>query len=64
MRPCLVGGEVFEVRENGEGAAGGLVRDAARLLAQRQGLTLVESSAQRKRFLWNRGCVWGLFKGC
>jgi hypothetical protein len=29
-----------------------------------QGLTLVHFSAQRKRFLWNRGCVWLLFRGC
>jgi len=20
--------------------------------------------AQRKRFLWDRGCAWGLFRGC
>jgi hypothetical protein len=28
-----------------------------------QGLTLIHSSAQRKRFLWDRGCVEGLFRG-
>jgi hypothetical protein len=28
-----------------------------------QGLTLVCLSAQRKRFLWNRGCNYGLFRG-
>jgi hypothetical protein len=29
-----------------------------------QGLTLVHCSAQRKRFVWNRGCIMGLFRGC
>jgi len=29
-----------------------------------QGLTLVHFSAQRKRFLWDRGCIEGLFRGC
>jgi len=28
-----------------------------------QGLTLVHVSAQRKRFLWDRGCIYELFKG-
>jgi hypothetical protein len=28
-----------------------------------QGLTLVHFSAQRKRFLWDRGCIEGLFRG-
>jgi len=28
------------------------------------GLTPVHYSAQRKRFLWDRGCVSGLFTGC
>ena len=28
-----------------------------------QGLTLVQFSAQRKRFLWYRGCVEGLLRG-
>jgi len=27
-------------------------------------LTLLHFSAQGKRFLWDRGCVWGLFRGC
>ena len=31
--------------------------------AARQGPTLVYFSAQRKRFLWDRGCIWGLFMG-
>jgi hypothetical protein len=26
-----------------------------------QGLTLVHFSAQRERFLWDRGCVWRVF---
>ena len=30
----------------------------------RQGLTLVHFSAQRKRFLWVRGCISGLSRGC
>jgi hypothetical protein len=29
-----------------------------------QGLTLVHSSAQRKRLLCDRGCSYGLFRGC
>ena len=29
-----------------------------------QGLTLVQVFAQRKQFLLDRGCIWGLFKGC
>jgi len=29
-----------------------------------KGLTLVHFSAQRKRFLWDRWCIQGLFKGC
>ena len=33
------------------------------LTADGQGPTLVHFSAQRKRFLWHRGCVQGLFKG-
>jgi len=28
-----------------------------------QGLTLVHFSAQRKRLLWVRGCIWRLFRG-
>jgi len=32
--------------------------------ASGQGLTLVDFSDQHKRFLWNRGCVQGLFRGC
>jgi len=28
--------------------------------ARRQGLTLVHFSAQDERFLWDRGCIWGL----
>ena len=31
--------------------------------AATQGLTLVHCSAQRKRFLWDRGCIRGLFVG-
>ena len=29
-----------------------------------QGLTLVHFSAQRKRYLWDKGCIEGLFRGC
>jgi hypothetical protein len=29
-----------------------------------QGLTLVHFSAQRERFLWGRGCMYGLLRGC
>jgi hypothetical protein len=31
-----------------------------RLAEERQGLTLVHFSAQRKRFLWDRGCIYWL----
>jgi len=30
----------------------------------RQGLILVHFSAQLKRFLWDRGCLQGLSRGC
>ena len=30
----------------------------------KQGLTLVHFMAQRKRFLWNWGCILGLLRGC
>ena len=33
-------------------------------LALYQGLTLVHCSAQLQSFLWDRGCVWELFRGC
>jgi len=33
-------------------------------LGGQQGLTLVHFSAQRKRFLWDGGCIWRLFRGC
>ena len=36
--------------------------DACRAAAY-QGLTLVHFSAQRKLFLWDRGCDLGLFRG-
>ena len=29
-----------------------------------QGRTLVHFSAQRKRFLWDRGCIQGFLRGC
>jgi len=35
-----------------------------RLPTTTQGLTLVQFSAQRKRCLWDRECIWGLFRGC
>ena len=31
--------------------------------AANQGLTLLQISTQRKRFLWNRGCIYGLLRG-
>ena len=31
--------------------------------ARHQGLTLVHLSAQRKCFVWDRGCIEGLFSG-
>jgi hypothetical protein len=33
----------------------------AHLAGERQGLTLVHFSAQRKRFLWDGGCIQGKF---
>ena len=39
-------------------------RRASMAAAASQGLTLVHFSVQRKRFLWDRGCVQGLLKGC
>jgi len=38
--------------------------DAEARDARDQGLTLVHFSAQRKRFLRDRGCGSGLFEGC
>ena len=32
--------------------------------ASGQGLTLVHFSVECKRFLWDRGCIEGLFRGC
>jgi len=32
--------------------------------AANQGLTPVHFSTQRKRFLWDRVCIKGLFRGC
>jgi len=32
--------------------------------AEEQGVTLVHFSAQRKRFLWDRGWIWELFRMC
>jgi len=36
---------------------------STRQQTSQQGLTLVHLSAQRKRFLWYRGCFEGLFRG-
>jgi hypothetical protein len=37
---------------------------AHRTWRARQGLAPVQISAQRKRFLWDRGYIEGVFKGC
>ena len=37
---------------------------AAAALALGQGLTLLHFLAQRKRFLWDRGCIAWLCRGC
>ena len=37
---------------------------AAAYVGAGQGLTLVHFSAQLKRFLWDRGCIEGLLRGC
>jgi hypothetical protein len=34
------------------------------VLAAQQGLTLLHFSAQRERFLWDRGCIHGMLRGC
>ena len=39
------------------------VRSSSLEMASDQGLTLVHFSAQRKRFLWDRGCIEGLLRG-
>ena len=42
-----------------------LVREGMPVVtASGQGLTLVHVSAQPQRYLWDRGCVFGLFSGC
>ena len=38
--------------------------DDGTALAEGQGLTLVHILAQRKRFVWDRGCAWGLCSPC
>jgi hypothetical protein len=48
-------------QRGGQWWRGGLTR---RRRAHRQGLTFVQFSARRKRFLWDRGCIQGLFRGC
>jgi hypothetical protein len=47
-------------------AAAAAARAAADSLraAAIQGLTLVHFSAQLKRWLWDRGCMQGMFRGC
>jgi len=49
-------------------ATGGDVMDAALRWAWTtavvQGLTLVHFSTQLRRFLWDRGCIYGVFWGC
>jgi len=37
-------------------------RRAKAASARKQGLTLLHFSAQRKRYLWDRGCIEGLFR--
>jgi len=55
--------------ESPGGAAVAPVRDGVSTVAEgsevplSQGLTLVHFSAQRKHFLWDRGCIEGLFSG-
>jgi len=47
-------------------AANAATRLACRLhsTTHEQGITLVHFSVQRKRFLWERGYIWGLFRVC
>jgi len=44
--------------------SGGQYSGCPLLAASSQGLTLVHFLSQRKRLLWNRGCIQGVFKGC
>ena len=46
----------------GGGGGGGPIKEVKR--EPRQGLTLVPFSARRKRFLRDRGCIHGWFRGC
>jgi len=39
-------------------------RAASLFVTGNQGLTLVHVSAQRKRFVWDRGAFRGEFRGC
>ena len=61
--------EVSECKPLDDGRGGHAARQVCgvrhhRRHRRRQGLTLVQFSAQCKRFLWDRGCMKGLFKGC
>jgi len=50
-----------------EGIRGGeriRLAEVNRRVAAVQGLTLVHLSAQRKRFVRDRGCMQGLLRGC
>jgi len=38
--------------------------DKLKIERERQGLTLAHFSAQRRRFVWDRGCIQGLCRGC
>jgi len=40
------------------------VRSADENATASEGLSLVHYSAQRKRLLWDSGCMYGLFWGC
>jgi len=49
-------------RRAGRAGRAGWSAGRARSRGGRQGLTLVHFSAQRKRCLWDRGCILGLFR--
>ena len=59
-QPSLAASTSESLAKNGDGS------DSSAVLGSTvsQGLTLVQFSAQRKRFLSDRGCIWGLFRGC
>jgi len=61
-KSCFLHAVVVALHHGSVGVLGD--RDRTRVRARVQGLTLVHLSAQRKRLVWDRGCILGLFWGC